>query len=125
MPSYGLFLAVTTRLFMIPRSLSPQRPYDSLMGQTQRRISPPTDPIPGKKIEPFNDGGPGAGKILGRLAHFGEAQRQIVLEELAKGISVSALAKRFSTSRQTIMRARDDGSQSVLASITPATQKHQ
>jgi putative DNA-invertase from lambdoid prophage Rac len=55
-----------------------------------------------------------AGKVLGRPAQLGDAQRQIVLDELAKGVSVSALAKRFTTSRQTIMRVRDDGSRSVL-----------
>jgi putative DNA-invertase from lambdoid prophage Rac len=56
-----------------------------------------------------------AGKVLGRPAQLDEPQRQIVLEELAKGVSVSASAKKYSTSRQTIMRARDHASQLVLA----------
>jgi putative DNA-invertase from lambdoid prophage Rac len=36
-----------------------------------------------------------------------EAQRAAVQEQIAAGANVSALAKRYGTSRQTIMRARD------------------
>jgi putative DNA-invertase from lambdoid prophage Rac len=56
-----------------------------------------------------------AGKVLGRPAQLNEAQRRQVREELAAGVSVSALAKKFDTSRQTIMRVRDDRSRPVLA----------
>lgn len=53
------------------------------------------------------------GKILGRPARLNEMRKQDVLEGLANGMSVSALARKFETSRQTIMRVRDDGSRSV------------
>jgi putative DNA-invertase from lambdoid prophage Rac len=56
-----------------------------------------------------------AGKVLGRPAQLNEAQRRQVREELVAGVSVSALAKKFDTSRQTIMRVRDDRSRPVLA----------
>jgi putative DNA-invertase from lambdoid prophage Rac len=48
------------------------------------------------------------GKALGRPARLDERQRKEVLEELANGVSVSALARKFGTSRQTIMRVRDE-----------------
>lgn len=47
------------------------------------------------------------GKILGRPESLTEAQQQTVLDRLAHGAAVSALAKEFDTSRQTIMRIRD------------------
>jgi putative DNA-invertase from lambdoid prophage Rac len=50
------------------------------------------------------------GKALGRPARLDERQRKGVLEELANGVSVSALARKFGTSRQTIMRVRDETS---------------
>ncbi|WP_244602925.1 hypothetical protein [Mesorhizobium delmotii] len=34
-------------------------------------------------------------------------------DNLATGMSVSAVAKKFATSRQTLMRVRDEGSRSV------------
>ncbi|UXN58744.1 recombinase family protein [Phyllobacterium zundukense] len=53
------------------------------------------------------------GKILGRPSRLSEKQKQDVLEDLAKGMSISAVAKKFTTSRQTIMRVRDDSLRSV------------
>ncbi|KOF12404.1 resolvase [Ensifer adhaerens] len=53
------------------------------------------------------------GKLLGRPSTLSEKQKQDVREDLAKGMSISALARKFETSRQTIMRVRDDSSRSV------------
>ena len=47
------------------------------------------------------------GATLGRPATFDDAQRDAIRAALAAGASVSALAKQYDTSRQTIMRARD------------------
>jgi putative DNA-invertase from lambdoid prophage Rac len=47
------------------------------------------------------------GKALGRPATFDDAQRDAIRAALAAGASVSALAKQYDTSRQTIMRVRD------------------
>jgi putative DNA-invertase from lambdoid prophage Rac len=49
-----------------------------------------------------------SGKALGRPPRLDETLRQQVREELKTGASVSALAKKFGTSRQTIMRVRDE-----------------
>lgn len=46
------------------------------------------------------------GKTLGRPATLSEQQKQTVRDELAGGVSVSALAHKLGTSRQTVMRAR-------------------
>lgn len=46
------------------------------------------------------------GIVLGRKATLDRAKRQAVVEALAAGSSVSALARQYNTSRQTIMRAR-------------------
>ena len=46
------------------------------------------------------------GKTLGRPATLSERQKQAVRDELAAGVSVSALARKLGTSRQTVMRAR-------------------
>jgi putative DNA-invertase from lambdoid prophage Rac len=48
------------------------------------------------------------GKILGRPATLDEQARAIVWRQLAAGVSVSAVAKQFGTSRQTILRARHE-----------------
>lgn len=53
------------------------------------------------------------GKTLGRPSTLSEEQKQGVRDDLAKEISVSAIAKKFKTSRQTIMRVRDEASRSV------------
>ncbi|MFJ1311882.1 recombinase family protein [Agrobacterium sp. P15N1-A] len=53
------------------------------------------------------------GKALGRPARLNEKQKRDVLSDLAGGMSISAAARKFETSRQTIMRVRDDGSRSV------------
>ncbi|MFT9450434.1 recombinase family protein [Gluconobacter japonicus] len=50
------------------------------------------------------------GKTLGRPSVLSEGERQSVLKDLAEGMSVSALARKFSTSRQTIMRVRSENS---------------
>jgi putative DNA-invertase from lambdoid prophage Rac len=47
------------------------------------------------------------GAVFGRPATLDDDQRHAVRAELAAGASVSALAKQYGTSRQTIMRARD------------------
>ncbi len=48
------------------------------------------------------------GKALGRPPRLDGTRRQQVLEELKRGASISALARKFATSRQTIMRVRDE-----------------
>jgi hypothetical protein len=45
--------------------------------------------------------------VLGRPATLDEGQRKVVRKELERGASVSEPARRYSTSRQTVMRARD------------------
>ena len=47
-----------------------------------------------------------AGKTLGRPATLSEQQKQAVRDGLAAGESVSALARKLGTSRQTVIRAR-------------------
>ena len=44
------------------------------------------------------------GKALGRPSTLNEKQKQDVRDDLAKEMSVSAIARKFGTSRQTIMR---------------------
>ncbi len=46
------------------------------------------------------------GKVFGRPSALSAEERQTVLGRLDSGASVAALAKEFSTSRQTIMRVR-------------------
>ena len=53
------------------------------------------------------------GKILGRPARLDQTRKQEVREALADGISVAALARKFQTSRQTIMRVRDESSRPI------------
>jgi putative DNA-invertase from lambdoid prophage Rac len=53
------------------------------------------------------------GKTLGRPSILSDEQKQDVREDIANGLSVSAIARKFGTSRQTIMRVREDGSRSV------------
>lgn len=53
------------------------------------------------------------GKTLGRPAHFTETRKKEVLDALSSGMSVAALARKFETSRQTIMRVRDESSPPV------------
>jgi len=53
------------------------------------------------------------GKALGRPSILSEKQKQDVRDNLAAGMSVSAVARKFATSRQTIMRVRAEGSRSV------------
>ncbi|SDN72038.1 recombinase family protein [Ensifer sp. YR511] len=53
------------------------------------------------------------GKALGRPSTLSEKQKQEARDDLEVGMSVSAIARKFATSRQTIMRLRDEGSRSV------------
>jgi len=53
------------------------------------------------------------GKTLGRPSTLSDKQKQDVRDDLAMGISFSAIARKFATSRQTILRVRDEGSRSV------------
>ncbi|PWU70726.1 resolvase [Ochrobactrum sp. POC9] len=55
------------------------------------------------------------GKTPGRPSTLNEQQKQAVRDDLAKEMSVSAIARKFGTSRQTIMRVRDEDSRSVRA----------
>ena len=50
------------------------------------------------------------GTVPGRPVTLDATQRDAARRELAAGASVSAMARKFATSRQTIMRARDAGS---------------
>jgi putative DNA-invertase from lambdoid prophage Rac len=47
------------------------------------------------------------GKRLGRPASLTAERRKAVVRRLAEGAIVSALAREFKTSRQTILRVRD------------------
>lgn len=53
------------------------------------------------------------GKALGRPSTLSEKQKQDVRNGLTSGMSVSAVARKFATSRQTIMRVRDESSRSI------------
>ena len=53
------------------------------------------------------------GKTLGRPSTLSEEQKQDVREDLANELSVSAIARTCGTSRQTILRVRDESSRSV------------
>lgn len=46
-------------------------------------------------------------------ATLSDKQKQDVRDDLATGMSVSAIARKFATSRQTIMRERGEDSRSV------------
>jgi putative DNA-invertase from lambdoid prophage Rac len=48
-----------------------------------------------------------AGSVFGRKPTFDETERPAVLQRLADGASVSAVAREFGTSRQTVLRVRD------------------
>jgi len=50
------------------------------------------------------------GKILGRPSQLSQKQQEQVLQGLTQAKSISALAREFQTSRQTIMRVRDANS---------------
>ena len=47
-----------------------------------------------------------AGKCFGRPAILNEEQKQKVLERIKSGASISAIAREFRTTRQTILRVR-------------------
>src|SRR3546814_20934516 len=50
------------------------------------------------------------GKTLGRPSTLSEKQKQDARDDLEVGMSVSAIERKFATSRKTIMRRRDQGS---------------
>jgi putative DNA-invertase from lambdoid prophage Rac len=54
------------------------------------------------------------GTVFGRPARLGTDQRDAVLAGLAAGASLSELAKRHGTSRQTIMRVRDAAAKELV-----------
>lgn len=65
-----------------------------------------------------------AGKALGRPPALTDQERAAVLAGLAAGEAVAALARRFSTSRQTVMRVRADaGDQPVATVVRPTKAK--
>ncbi|MGP0837837.1 recombinase family protein [Serratia sp. CY85251] len=49
-----------------------------------------------------------SGKRFGRPSALNDEQKKSVLERLSMGMSVSAVAREFNTTRQTIMRLRDN-----------------
>jgi putative DNA-invertase from lambdoid prophage Rac len=53
------------------------------------------------------------GKTLGRPPSLTDDQRKAVEQRLEEGATVSALAREFKTSRNTIMRVRDDNAGAV------------
>lgn len=53
------------------------------------------------------------GKGLGRPATLSDKQKQDVHDDLAKGMSISAIARKFAISRQTIMRVRYESSRAT------------
>ncbi|MEJ5019426.1 recombinase family protein [Ochrobactrum vermis] len=53
------------------------------------------------------------GKSLGRPSTLDDKQKQDVFADLAVGKSISAIARKFATSRQTIMRIRDQAAKNV------------
>jgi putative DNA-invertase from lambdoid prophage Rac len=55
------------------------------------------------------------GKLLGRPPSLTEDQRKAVERRLEQGATVSALAREFNTSRNTIMRVRDAHARSVAS----------
>ena len=61
------------------------------------------------------------GKRLGRPASLTGEQRAVVARQLGDGVSVSALARSFKTSRQTILRIRDATAPAWSASSPSAT----
>jgi len=46
-------------------------------------------------------------KVLGRPSTLSKKQKQGVRDDLSAGMSVSAIAKKLGTSRQTVMRIRN------------------
>ncbi|TCQ91534.1 resolvase-like protein [Rahnella sp. JUb53] len=47
-----------------------------------------------------------AGKRFGRPSALNEEQKQVVIERINLGLSISAIAREFSTTRQTILRVK-------------------
>lgn len=55
------------------------------------------------------------GKKLGRPSAFTDAQKAEVLRQLAKGVPVAALGRKYKVARQSIMRVRDSVQEKVAA----------
>lgn len=92
--------------------------WSSETGHAQsRRLTPSFFPLPRDLLIERTQSGlkraKSEGKALGRPSTLSEKQKQDVSEYLAKGMSVSATARKFGTSRQTIIRVRDESSCSV------------
>jgi len=47
-----------------------------------------------------------AGKRFGRPSALNEEQKQVVIERIKLGLSISAIAREFSSTRQTILRVK-------------------
>jgi len=62
------------------------------------------------------------GKTLGRPSTLSNKQKQEVQDDLVAGMSISAIARKFATSRQTIMRVRDEGVGSV-STLSPISRR--
>ncbi|EKA0629091.1 Hin recombinase [Escherichia coli] len=57
-----------------------------------------------------------AGKRFGRPPILNEEQKQKVLERIKSGASISAIAREFRTTRQTILRVREGANKQVISS---------
>ncbi|MCV9967429.1 recombinase family protein [Pararhizobium sp. BT-229] len=55
----------------------------------------------------------GKASVAPRRSAKSKKQKQDVRDDFTTGMSVSAIARKFATSRQTIIRVRDEGSRSV------------
>lgn len=53
-----------------------------------------------------------SGKRFGRPSALNDEQKQLVLERLNMGMTVSAVAREFSTTRQTLLRVKAASSES-------------
>ncbi|MGF6412383.1 putative DNA-invertase from lambdoid prophage Rac [Paraburkholderia sp. MM5482-R2] len=65
------------------------------------------------------------GKTFGRPSALTEAQRMLVAEKLADGVSVAQIARDLKTSRQTIMRARANMTGATLSANANAAKQGQ
>jgi putative DNA-invertase from lambdoid prophage Rac len=64
------------------------------------------------------------GAMLGRPASLDEARRRAVREELEIGASVSELARRSGTSRQTMMRAKHSTAAEVKRAVEQGSHRY-
>ncbi|EQA1624982.1 recombinase family protein [Enterobacter asburiae] len=59
-----------------------------------------------------------SGKRFGRPSSLNGEQQQVVLERLNAGVSISAIAREFSTTRQTILRVRKAGASADAGNLS-------